>query len=95
MREPTTSPTISDSRTDARLQPYVNLGVLPLDVARHRILDVKETAVFLSLSVPSVRRLHRAKQIPEAVRLSSRRIGWKLGDLIAWLEARQTRPVAA
>jgi predicted DNA-binding transcriptional regulator AlpA len=70
------------------LQPYVSLGAFPLEVARHRILDVKETAVFLSLSVPSVRRLHREKQIPEAVRLSARRIGWKLGDLLEWLEAR-------
>jgi predicted DNA-binding transcriptional regulator AlpA len=88
MSEPIASPSIHDSRTDARLHPYVSLGVLPLDVARHRILDVKETAVFLSLSVPSVRRLHRERQIPEAVRLSPRRIGWRLGELLDWLEAR-------
>jgi predicted DNA-binding transcriptional regulator AlpA len=88
MSEAIASTAISDPRTAARLQPYVSLGALPLEVARHRILDVKETAVFLSLSIPSVRRLHRAKQIPEAVRLSSRRIGWKLGDLLDWLETR-------
>ncbi|MFC1459590.1 helix-turn-helix transcriptional regulator [Microvirga arabica] len=88
MSEPLASQKILDPITAALSQPFDGLGNLPLEVARHRVLDVKQTAALLSLSVPSVRRLHRQKQIPEALRISSRRIGWRLGDLVDWLAAR-------
>jgi predicted DNA-binding transcriptional regulator AlpA len=64
---------------------------LPSDLARHRILDSQQAADFLNISLPHFRRLYRTKRVPEPIRLSSRKLGWKAGDLIAWLDSRETR----
>jgi predicted DNA-binding transcriptional regulator AlpA len=67
---------------------------LPADLARHRILDSQQSAAFLNISLPHFRRLYRAKRVPEPIKLSSRKLGWKAGDLIAWLDSRETRAAA-
>ena len=64
---------------------------LPADLARHRVLDSQQSAAFLNISLPHFRRLYRAKRVPEPIRLSSRKLGWKAVDLIAWLDSRETR----
>jgi len=64
------------------------LDQLPADLARHRVLSTKETAAFIGFSVPHTRRLYREKKMPEPLKLSARKLGWRLGDLIDWLQAR-------
>ena len=60
---------------------------LPADLARHRVLDTAQSAPFCGFSVPHRRRLYRAGKLPKRVRLSSRKYGWRIGDLIDLIEA--------
>jgi predicted DNA-binding transcriptional regulator AlpA len=64
------------------------LDYLPPDMARRRILDTAEAAEFCKLSVPHWRRLYRTGKVPRPVRLSLRKYGWRLGDLIDFIDAR-------
>jgi predicted DNA-binding transcriptional regulator AlpA len=52
------------------------------------VLDTAESAAFCKLSVPHWRRLYRAKDVPTPLKLSTRKLGWRLGDLIEWLGER-------
>ncbi len=72
-----------------------SLDHLPAEFNRQRVLGAAEAALFLNLSLPHFRRLYRSGGVPAPIQLSSRRFGWQMGVLIEWLEARQTRPVAA
>ncbi len=58
---------------------------LPLDLARHRVLDTAESAAFCKLSVPHWRRLYRTGQVPRPLKHGTRKLGWRTGDLIDWL----------
>lgn len=58
---------------------------LPPELARHRVLNTAEAAEFCRISVPHWRRLYRSGRIPQPVRLGTRKLGWRVGDLIDWL----------
>lgn len=64
------------------------LSKLPADVTRHRILNTAEAAALCRYSVQHWRELYRAGAVPEPIRLSARRYGWKLDTLLAWLDAK-------
>jgi predicted DNA-binding transcriptional regulator AlpA len=64
------------------------LESLPADIARHRILNTEQTAAFIGFSIPHTRRLYRDKKMPEPLKLSERKLGWRVGDLVDWLAAR-------
>ena len=66
----------------------VTLGHLPSDVTRRRILDTAEAAAFCRISVPHWRRLYRAGKVPKPLRLSTRKYGWRLGDLLDFIDER-------
>ena len=69
-----------------------NLQQLPSDVTRHRVLDTEEAAAFCRFSVPHWRRLYRNGATPAPVRLSTRKYGWRIGDLVDWIdESRRTQ----
>jgi predicted DNA-binding transcriptional regulator AlpA len=61
---------------------------LPADVARARVLSLERSAAFCDLSPATLERLIAANQGPRVVRLSARRRGCRMGDLIDWLDAR-------
>ena len=61
------------------------LEKLPPDLARHRVLSTSEAAEFCKLSVPHWRRLYRLRRAPQPMRLGTRKLGWRIGDLIDWL----------
>lgn len=65
------------------------LAHLPADVAKYRVIGTKEAAVFCNLSINTLRRLNDRHAIPSPIRLSERRLGWRIGDLIDWLDCRQ------
>jgi predicted DNA-binding transcriptional regulator AlpA len=71
-----------------------SLTSLPKDLARNRVLNTAEAAAFLNFSVPHFRRLYRSGGVPAPIQLSTRKLGWKTGELIDWVETRQSRPVA-
>ena len=68
--------------------PMMNLEHLPSDIARHRVLDTAEAAAFCRISVPHWRRLYRTGRVPRPIKLSERKLGWRAGDLVDWLESR-------
>ena len=57
-------------------------------VARLSVKTEQEAALFLSLSLPHLRRMRVSGTAPPHVRLGERRIGYRLGDLIDWVEER-------
>lgn len=65
-----------------------SLDHLPPDIARRRVIGTKDAAAFCGLSVVTFRRMHDRKAVPTAIRLSERRMGWRIGDLIDWGDAR-------
>jgi predicted DNA-binding transcriptional regulator AlpA len=56
-------------------------------------LNSAEAAAFLNFSVPHFRRLYRDGRVPPPIQLSSRKLGWKTGDLIDWIASRESRPI--
>src|SRR5215208_3708580 len=58
------------------------------ELMRSRILDTSEAAAFCGFSVAHWRRLYRNRKVPKPVPLSTRKLGWRVGDLIDWLQSR-------
>ncbi|HEV3112185.1 MAG TPA: AlpA family phage regulatory protein [Candidatus Binataceae bacterium] len=50
------------------------------------ILDRKELRKKVKLSDATIWRLRRQKMFPEPVKLSARRVGWRLSDVDTWLK---------
>jgi predicted DNA-binding transcriptional regulator AlpA len=66
---------------DVRAYPVANHGPLA-------VVSENEAARLLSVSVSTLRRLRRRGLAPRVVFLSERRLGYRIGDLEQWLEAR-------
>lgn len=67
---------------------HTNLPDLPVEIRALRVISEKDAACFIGISQPQLRRMRRAGQAPRHVRLGRRRLGYRLADLIAWLEVR-------
>ena len=76
---------MNDLNGSAAVFPPIDL---PPDIARQRVLTEKDAAAFVGLSHPSLERLRKAGTAPRHVRLSDRRLGYRICDLLAWLDAR-------
>lgn len=63
------------------------LASLPDSIIRHRVLGPKDTAAFLGLTVSQIRRMRVDEILPRPIQFSERRYGWRVGDLIDWLDA--------
>jgi predicted DNA-binding transcriptional regulator AlpA len=68
---------------------------LPAELARHRILDTNETCKFIGVSVAQWRRLRTNGEAPALVMIGTRKHGWKVGDLIAWIDSRASAQMSA
>ena len=66
----------------------MSLENLPADVARSQIMGAAETAKFFNYSLPHFRRLYRAGKIPQPLKISERKLGWRAGDCIDFLSSR-------
>jgi predicted DNA-binding transcriptional regulator AlpA len=79
------------NKENAKSPPAANaaLSTLPSDIALRRVVDATAAAEFCGLSVPTWRVMCRSGEGPKAIRLSANRIGWRLSDLIAWLDKRE------
>lgn len=66
------------------------LETLPPDIARRRILKARDAAAFCGLAVSTFRRMQTAGTIPAPIALSERRIGFRIGDLIDFLDCRES-----
>lgn len=61
---------------------------LPPEIARQRVVDEKTAAEFIGLSPMTLERMRKLGTAPRHVALSPRRLGYRVCDLLAWLEAR-------
>lgn len=66
------------------------LASLPADITRRRVVGTQDAAAFVGLSVSTLRRMKDARTIPAPIKLSDRRIGWRMGDLFDYLDCRET-----
>ena len=64
------------------------LESLPVEIARHRILTTGDAAAFWGVSVVQWRRMYRQNCIPPPIRISTRKLGWRVGDLVDALASR-------
>jgi predicted DNA-binding transcriptional regulator AlpA len=69
-------------------QEHSLLDTLPPDLARLRILNAAESAAFWGVSLPQWRRLYSRGEVPSPIKLSERRLGWRISDLVDALAAR-------
>ena len=53
-----------------------------------RVISESQAASYCGLSVVHFRRLRRSQQGRRFVQLSVRRIGYRIGDLLSWLDDR-------
>jgi predicted DNA-binding transcriptional regulator AlpA len=72
------------------------LDQLPSEIARHRVLATRDACEFVGVSISEWRNLRARGEAPPPIMLGSKKHGWRVGDLIAWLESRQSqdRPAA-
>jgi predicted DNA-binding transcriptional regulator AlpA len=51
-------------------------------------LGIEPTAEFVGRSVPEIRRLIRLGLFPKPLKLNGRRLSWRIGDLIDWIDSK-------
>lgn len=62
---------------------------LPPELAGKRVLGSKKSATFVGLSTREWDRRRAAGETPEPVMLGTRKLGYTIESLIAWIEARK------
>jgi predicted DNA-binding transcriptional regulator AlpA len=67
-------------------------GTVPTDRHRLAVLTERETAVAVGLSVATLRRMRWARTGPSFVELTDKRIGYRVNDIAAGLDARTSQP---
>jgi predicted DNA-binding transcriptional regulator AlpA len=61
---------------------------LPDGLGLERILSARQSAELLGISLATFRRQHWAGKIPPTIRLSERRLGWRVKDLLEHISRR-------
>lgn len=67
------------------LRTALLLGKVPEDAGL--LIDTKTTAQLLNFSPRTLTRLHQLGAVPDPVRIGGKIIRWRLGVLLAWIEA--------
>jgi len=63
-------------------------NALPEQLERERILSAGQAAALMSISLATFRRQHWRGQLPAAIKVGERRLGWRARDLLALIESR-------
>jgi predicted DNA-binding transcriptional regulator AlpA len=61
---------------------------LPPQLEAARIVSAEQAAVYWGVSLPHWRRLYRAGRVPRPIKIGDRKLGWRVGDLLAAIERR-------
>jgi predicted DNA-binding transcriptional regulator AlpA len=65
-----------------------NTATLPPGLDALRILSARQASELLGISLATLRRLYWAGKLPAAIRISERRLGWRVADLLAYAQSR-------
>jgi predicted DNA-binding transcriptional regulator AlpA len=71
------------------------LSGLPPEVAKYRVLDTRQTCAFVGTSIPNWRLMRSRGEAPAPILIGRKKHGWRVGDLIAWLDSRAAHPPGA
>src|SRR5688500_7062215 len=58
------------------------------EITRSQVIGAQQTANILGYSVVHFRRLYRSGLFPPPLRISARKCGWRVGDVIDFIEAK-------
>ena len=61
---------------------------LPLEIAQQRVLNERAAAEFIGLSHVTLERMRKLGDAPKHLVLSPRRLGYRVADLLKWLDER-------
>jgi prophage regulatory protein len=70
------------------------MSELPIGFSRDQVVGTKEAASLLNYSIPHFRRLYRAGKVPTPIRLSDRKLGWRVGVLLDCIRAADSKEAA-
>ncbi|MBN9438235.1 hypothetical protein [Bosea sp. (in: a-proteobacteria)] len=62
------------------------LDRLPAEIARKRVLPSVTAAEFCGQTIENWRKLRQKGKLPAPIRLGGKKLGWRIGDLIDWLD---------
>lgn len=68
---------------------------LPPEIARQRVVDEATAARFIGLSHVTLERMRKLGTAPKHIMLSPRRLGYRVADLLSWLDQRAAETNAA
>ena len=68
---------------------------LPPEIERHRVLQTRDACEFVGVSIAEWRRMRRRGEAPSGIKIGRQREGWRIGDLIDWIESRNTASKSA
>ena len=68
---------------------------LPAAAERGRVIDSKQMAELYGYSLSHFRTLYRRKLVPPPIKISDRKLGWRLGDALDDLARRASEARAA
>ena len=63
-------------------------SIISTDISRHRVIGAAEAASFCNFSLPHWRRLARTGEAPKPLHQSARKVGWRVGDLLDWIDTK-------
>jgi predicted DNA-binding transcriptional regulator AlpA len=72
-----------------------SLHDLPIEIARQRVLGTSQAAAFVGISSRAWERLRAAGKTPPSVQLGTRKLGYTVESLIAWIAERTGQQTAA
>ena len=68
-------------------------GQLPPALADDRVVGTADAAAYCNFCVSHFRALYRSGRAPAPIKLSERKLGWRISTLKAWVD--QHQPAAA
>ena len=77
--------------TPANLDAAARVAALIAEKNQMAVLTERETADWARLSIVTMRRMRWAGSGPRFVKLSEKRIGYRVADIIEWLDARTSK----
>lgn len=58
------------------------------EIAANCVIGMKDAAAFLGMSLPTFKRLRAKGEMPNPVRISERKLGWRIGALVDLIRER-------
>lgn len=61
---------------------------LRLELDKHRLVGTEDAARICNYSTTQWRALRKARKCPPPIKLSERKLAWRVSDLMAWIDSK-------